>query len=1026
MNLDQKRAAKCLTEFDFKKLFIREMGWDHSNDCFDLPVDGQPFTLSAVAQKRGMMAYTCTPAHDGEVPPPAFRRKIDTQVEKRAHEHLVIYTDVAKTTQIWQWIRREPGKTAASREQTYTVGQSGELLIQKLQALAFGLDEEERLSLLDVTTRVKASFDVERVTKRFYDEFKGEHANLVKFLQGIPVGEDANWYASVILDRLMFIYFIQKKNFLNGDPNYLRIQLMASKSRGKDRFYREFLLVLFFEGLAHEDGDRAAATRSLLGKVPYLNGGLFLPHQMERKYGAALRIPDEVFDRIFAFFDKYTWHLDDRPLRADNEINPDVLGYIFEKYINQKQMGAYYTKEDITGYNCRYTILPFLLDKLANYRWDAVHPLPIRDVEPYIYEAVKTTAYLPTETEREYLVRQQWAAQIRSDFAAGKITTVDDLITYNLDIERFVQDWLRNMSDPVTLRAFYFECLKKLTVLDPTVGSGAFLFAAMNILERLYELCLERMAALAGPKYADFRDELARVASHPNRRYFIYKTIIVHNLYGVDIMEEATEICKLRLFLKLVAQVEDVGKIEPLPDIDFNIRAGNTLIGFATQQEIETPRTLYSIDPLEKTRELARDLYHYRDMQTQRNFSPRDLAKAKEDAKAQLDEIEKALHRTLYEEYGGRDLQAFICSTQPFHWYVEFYDIMQDGGFDVIVGNPPYLEVSEIEYRPNGFRCAESRAVHAMCIERAAHLLNTTGRMSMIVPMSLVSTQRMRTVQDLLEVNHSVWYANFAWRPGKLFDTVNRALTVFVIGPSAKPATFSTGYQKWYSEARPTLMALIRYIAVPRQRTYSWVPKLSQPIERDILDKCLAHGTKLAQCMGKTAHRVYYRTTGGLYWKVFTDIPPAFNVNGVAGHSTRETHFCVQQPEMVYSVVALLSSDLFWWWYTISSNLRDLNPFDLENFPVSKVCLSNGRLVALGKQYLADIKAKSSMLVRQQKQTGRTETQSFKIQLSKDIINQIDVVVAEDYGLTSGELGFLINYDLKYRLGKDDDNGSED
>src|SRR5579864_1520980 len=87
--------------------------------------------------------------------------------------------------------------------------------------------------------------------------------------------------------------------------------------------------------------------------------------------------------------------------------------------------------------------------------------------------------------------------------------------------------------------------------------------------------------------YHDFHATLAQVAQHSNRRYYILKTIIIRNLYGVDIMEEATEIAKLRLFLKLVAQVDDVRRLEPLPDIDFNIRAGNTLVGFATYAEAE-------------------------------------------------------------------------------------------------------------------------------------------------------------------------------------------------------------------------------------------------------------------------------------------------------------------------------------------------------------------------------------------------------------------------------------------------------
>src|SRR5690606_32006378 len=87
-------------------------------------------------------------------------------------------------------------------------------------------------------------------------------------------------------------------------------------------------------------------------------------------------------------------------------------------------------------------------------------------------------------------------------------------------------------------------------------------------------------------KYSDFRRTLAEVEKHPNREYFILKSIVINNLYGVDIMEEAVEICKLRLFLKLVAQVEETGKLEPLPDIDFNIRAGNSLVGFASLDDV--------------------------------------------------------------------------------------------------------------------------------------------------------------------------------------------------------------------------------------------------------------------------------------------------------------------------------------------------------------------------------------------------------------------------------------------------------
>src|SRR5439155_4661028 len=183
--------------------------------------------------------------------------------------------------------------------------------------------------------------------------------------------------------------------------------------------------------------------------------------------------------------------------------------------------------------------------------------------------------------------------------AYGEVCSIDDLISYNLDIRRFAEEVIANCEGPDLLRAFY-KAIRSFSVLDPACGSGAFLFAALNILERLYDACLSRMQAFVDDldrsnikhspeKYSDFRKTLAAMqdkAHHPSPRYFILKSIILNNLYGVDIMEEATEICKLRLFLKLVAQVNAGEKIEPLPDIDFNIRAGNTLVGYASHEAV--------------------------------------------------------------------------------------------------------------------------------------------------------------------------------------------------------------------------------------------------------------------------------------------------------------------------------------------------------------------------------------------------------------------------------------------------------
>ena len=463
MNINTNRVRDCLKRFDFKTLFIEELGWNTcGNRPVDVQIDTQTFRLIPFAEQGGMVVYLGESPEDGSVPPSNIRRVIETRITKQTHEHMIVFVDRDRTRSVWQWVRRQRGKQTAAREHAYYKGQPGDSLLQKLAGIAFSiddLDEEGRVAITEVTGRVEKAFDIEKVTRRFYDEYKREHSNFSKFLKGLEGQDDLSWYTSVMLDRLMFIYFIQKKGFLDGDIDYLANKLRESKSRSANQFYRKFLIQLFFEGFAKEEKDRSLGVNQLLGKVPYLNGGLFLPHQLELAYGEKINISDAAFEELFAFFDHYSWHLDYRPLRADNEINPDVLGYIFEKYVNQKQMGAYYTKEDITDYICKNTIISFLFDKLESMRYDELHPFPMREVELYVYDAVKQEDYLPTETDREYQARQKRYQQIKEDFASGKITNINDLITYNLDIRKFAEDWACGIKNPVTLRAFYFHCL---------------------------------------------------------------------------------------------------------------------------------------------------------------------------------------------------------------------------------------------------------------------------------------------------------------------------------------------------------------------------------------------------------------------------------------------------------------------------------------------------------------------------------------------------------------------------------------
>ena len=1084
MNLDITRVRNQLKAFEFKNIFIEELGWDHYNKELEISVDGKSFTLSAIAEKRGMAAFLCPSSETGRIPDYSTRRKIEKETAKSVHEHIIIYTDEDKTTQIWQWVKRESGKPAACREHTYHQNQPGDSLIQKLQNLAVTLDEEEKITIVDVTSRAKSAFDVERVTKKFYDRFKTEHDAFLKFIEGIPDDELHRWYTSVMLNRLMFIYFIQKKGFLDSDDNYLRNKLLQSGKQGKDLFYENILCPIFFEGFAKKEADRSAKMKKLLGSIPYLNGGLFLKHQIEELHGKHIEIADKAFEKLFDFFDQYQWHLDERALRKDDEINPDVLGYIFEKYINQKQMGAYYTKEDITEYISKNTVIPFLFDeakkkcRIAFEGEQSVWKLLQSDPDRYIYDAVKkgvelelpeniaagikdvskrtdwnrpapTEYALPTEIWREVVARRQRYKEVKSKMEKGEIQSINDFITYNLDIRQFAQDVIWNSEGPELLRAFY-HAIENVTVLDPTCGSGAFLFAALNILEPLYEGCLDRMQVFLddlelskekhrSDKYGDFRKILERVAKHPKPKYFIYKSIIVNNLYGVDIMEEAIEICKLRLFLKLVAQIDSAERIEPLPDIDFNIRAGNTLVGFANLEEIKKVMEgdwikLQSLPVIEENAELADRAFRlFKEMQTDQEMKSEDFSSAKLELRKRLNQLEDELNRYLANEYGvdprkKTAYEKWLKSHQPFHWFIEFYGILKNGGFDVIIGNPPYVEYTKVkdDYTIKGYQTESCGNVYAFVIERSLTLLKNNCRTGMIVPFSAVSTVRMLPVVNALHENGASWLSNYDERPSFLFSGVCLQMSIFLFEKCSKQlSSYITPLTHWAAIQRETLFdGLLNYqfLSINSKN----IPyKIGSIIELTIMEKVFNQKQPLASYLiNKSNNKLYYRTSGGRYFKLVTDFPPYFSGESGVIKSSKQGVLYFATSDECDIFVTILNASIFYWFWRIRSNCRDLTMKEIDNFPIGLDKMPKSikeKLSGLCNDLMEDYKKHAYRKECTYKATGKVIYDEYYPKHSKHIIDEIDRVLAKHYGFTDEELDFIINYDIKYRMGRESD-----
>ncbi len=1105
MTLDFARARPLLQSGDLARLFREELGWEPSRHRLTLRAAEQDHALTAFAEKRGFTAWLCV-APDGGLPDHATRLKIERKLTETNFEHLIVFATPDRARQSWMWVRRETGKPLAVRTHEFFRAQPGDSLLQKLDSLYVSFAEEEAgIAIVQMGGKARAAFDLERVTKAFYRDFDTHRKAFLTFIDGIGAVADREWYASVMLNRLMFVYFIQKKGFLDGDRDYLRHRLQRSQQeKGKDKFYtfyRYFLLRLFHEGFGRRRQDRAPDLEKLLGNIPYLNGGLFDVHELEKpeRYGEAIQISDKAFERVFDYFDAYQWHLDERPLRNDKEINPDVLGYIFEKYINQKQMGAYYTKEDITDYIGKNTILPFLFDaararcKVAFENpggptvWDLLRENPDR----YIYPAVRhgtdkklppeiaagldpnqpdliarrkawnkpapADYALPTEIWREVVARRQRCEEIRKKLTAGEVRDVNDFITLNLDLRQFSQDVIQSCEGPDLLMALW-HAITTITVLDPTGGSGAFVFAALNILDPLYEACLDRMEAFlaewdehgrkAHPNYhKKFAEVLGRVDAHPNRRYFVLKSIILNNLYAVDIMEEAVEICKLRLFLKLAAQVDpDATKdnlgIEPLPDVDFNIRAGNTLVGYATYDEVKRAVTsaLDFDDAMGKIAVKAADLQQtfdkFRQLQTEGDGSVPTTHK--HELQKRLKALDDELNSYLAGEYGVKvsDKVAFakwVKSHQPFHWFIQFYGILTSGGFDVIVGNPPYVEYNDVKdsYKVHGFQTLECGDLYAFTMERAYRLLQRGGRVGLIVPVSIFCVDGFKTLQTLsLQKLESIWASSYANRPAQLFDGAQKRLTIVLgkRGESTMPAVHTTAYYRWRREEFPNLFrARVHY--APTHSNFSVFPasleKLGSTIEVSAFSKLAMRNERLeAAVTSAVKHRVFYTRKFGYFLAFLNFIPRVSEIRTrklVAPSELKD--LCLPDNATVLTTVASLSSSTFFWFWNVLSDCRNLNRRDIFSFPLNPVALTEHerrRLADLGEKYLKGLKDASYEM-----QKSGLMLQTFEYSSTKPILDEIDAVLAEHYGFTAEELDFILNYDIKYRLGRDTENEEE-
>lgn len=950
------------------QVFLEELGWGAPVEgSFEVSAGDSSLRAEPIADLKGFRVYT---VEARKRPTRQLMRAVDSSLAELSPERMQIFQ--SQDAWIWHWPRQTSTGTETFEAIETAPGALPTFLAQRLTGLQFTLDEHRLgFTLADVRNRVYGRFDSRPVTKKFYDRFAAEHRNLASAIKGLSEDESFG-YATTLLNRLMFIYFMQKKEFVNDDPFYLETTLRKVRElRGRDHyytFYRDALLPLFFQKLDRREGEvEDEEIGAILGRVPYVNGGIFGRTEIELTNPNSIDVPDSAFESVLAFFGEFNWHLDTRATGNPDEINPEVVGYIFEQYINfassgKKEHGAYYTAHDVTAHMVAQTLVPRILDSVGSDLavFDLLQANPDRYIQPAMLHGwvngawclvedgllqiwagdptgwgsldaapANHDAQLPAETWVETFHRRERVESLRARIASGEVCRVNDLITENLNSQLLLTDAIDQIVEPTAISRLFHE-LTELAVFDPTCGSGAFLFAALEALEEIYAHVID--AARSRPGNTEVAELLAQVDAQPSARYFIRKHIAIRNLYGTDLMPGAIETAKLRIFLSLAACVETPNELQPLPDLDFNLKVGNLVVGF---KDVDDVYRVAPEDILVAPRLIALEpqIDEYANLYDEFVAAVESASATLSTLKAELQAKEHDLRRESNEIYAEAtrvqptELDEWLERVRPFHWFCEFPGVLRRGGFDVILGNPPYVRMTQLPgYTAVGYDTSGCPDLFAVCYERSLSLLAPEGRHAFIVMAAMSISEDYRPLREVIANRAGAeWWSTYGRIPAGLFASGVRVRnTILILGPG--DAVYATRHHLHTNAQRPWLFPTIEFAAVKREKG-AW------PVRGGIATPMLNQLAALPPLTGAPSDKVVFVRPTATYWvPILPGEAPVLDANWqvIQDRDGRLKKINLTRGEEPRDVVAFCGGKLTYLWWVLVGDDFDVNPRELD------------------------------------------------------------------------------------------------
>jgi len=521
---------------------------------------------------------------------------------------------------------------------------------------------------------IKESFDIETVTKEFFDEYKKLFDKLDKSLKKLVKNDElikkefdekniqTTDFAKKIMGQIVFLYFIQKKGWLGvtevneeGKPRWgtgpkiFMKKLYNGDYVKYDNFFNDVLEHLFYKGLSEDVTHYHYEDFNCY--VPFLNGGLFENINGYNWEETDILLDNNIFEEIFDTFDTFNFTIkEDEPLDKEVAVDPEMLGKVFEKLLSAEERGptgSFYTPRQVVSYMCKKSLIEYLATNSS---------IDKENIEQFI--------------ENGYLA-------------------LDTILRYQNDIDKYGQAYTEiNLPESIINNAYELDkLLKEVKIVDPAVGSGAFPVGMM------YELVNSRYL-------------LNLIMRTPLDLYELKRETIDNSLYGVDISYSATDITKLRFWLSLIVDEEI---IEPLPNLDNKILCGNSLveefkgIKIYDKNKLENGSGQLSLDLKYNTRGKFQKLEKIK-----HNYFNEKSPNKKHELKEQINELKWEFILSSVKDNIASNEESFMDelneiknnNSRPFFiWELEFSEVFQkdNPGFDIVIGNPPYVSSKKIK-----------------------------------------------------------------------------------------------------------------------------------------------------------------------------------------------------------------------------------------------------------------------------------------------------------------------------------------